>query len=659
MCGICGFVETGLTADEGHARLRAMSDTLAHRGPDDAGVWFDPASGVGLANRRLAIVDLSPDGHQPMNSPRGRYWIAFNGEVYNHRELRAELENPLAGAVAGLRGRSDTEVLLAAFERWGIEGALTRAVGMFALALWDRHERRLTLARDRLGEKPLYYGWSDGVFLFGSELKALRAHPRFRSEIDRESLAQYLRYSAVPAPRSIYRGIAKLLPGTLLRLDEGTIASRAQPQPEAYWSLARVAEDGVSDPFRGSDDEARAELERLLGQAVEQQMLADVPLGALLSGGIDSSTVVALMQARSIEPVRTFTIGFAERAYDEADAAHAVARHLGTNHEALEVTPAEAMAVVPRLPRVYDEPFADSSQLPTLLVCALVRRHVTVGLSGDGGDELFGGYNRHLWARRIWERVRPLPAPARAWAARAITAASPTRWDRWYEAGKPLLPATLHQRMVGEKMHKLARLLSADSRSALYEALVANWGRDESPLLGHRAGRSPSTAPFDGPALPGLASEVMYLDAKHYLSDDVLTKVDRASMAVGLEVRAPFLDHRVVEFAWRLPLGMKLRGGRGKWLTRQVLQQYVPKGLVERPKMGFGVPLDAWLRGPLREWAEGLLGEDRLRRDGFFDPQTVRRKWDEHQAGTRLWHHQIWAILMFQVWLEAESERSA
>src|SRR5215204_3700862 len=646
MCGITGFWQEAIESElELLALARRMAAQMEYRGPDDADEWVDAACGLGLGFRRLAIVDLSPTGRQPMQSASGRYVIVFNGEVYNFAAVRAELEKK----GYRFRGGSDTEVLLFAIEEWGLPQAIQRFVGMFGLALWDRQERTLHLVRDRLGIKPLYYGWQGGTFLFGSELKALAAHPDFRAEIDRDALALYMRHGYVPAPYAIYGGIQKLPPGTILTLRSQDDVE-ATPQP--FWSARDVAESGLAHPFTGSESEAVAALDALLRDSVALRMIADVPLGAFLSGGIDSSTVVALMQAQSARPVKTFTIGFHEAGYDEAAHASAVATHLGTDHTSLYVTPEEAQTVIPRLPTMFDEPFADSSQIPTFLVSQLARRHVTVSLSGDGGDELFGGYNRYFWGRSIWRRIGWAPSSARALGSRALTALSPEAWDRQFARLDPLLPAGLRQRTPGDKLHKLAGVLVAENPEELYRGLVSQWKRPEEVVLG---AHEPLTAISDRShwaALPDFTQRMMFLDLISYLPDDILTKVDRASMAVSLEARVPLIDHRVVAFAASIPLSMKIRDGQGKWLLRQVLDRYVPRELIERPKMGFGVPIDAWLRGPLREWAEELLDARRLQAEGFLHPDPIRQKWQEHLSGTRNWQHPLWTVLQFQAWRE-------
>ena len=650
MCGFVGFVEArGEMPRERLASLAArMAGTLHHRGPDDHGTWADESAGIALGHRRLSILDLSPEGHQPMVSAGGRYVVAFNGEIYNFPLLRTELE----GRGTRFRGHSDTEVLLAAVEAWGVRAALERFVGMFAFALWDREARTLSLCRDRMGEKPLYYGWAGNAFLFGSELKALRAHPGWRGEVDRGALALFARHNHVPAPYSIYRGVRKLVPGTFLTLrlpaEPATL-----PEPEAYWSLADAVRAGRADPFRGSGAEAADALEGLLRDAVAGQMLADVPLGAFLSGGVDSSAVVALMQAQSAARVRTFTIGFHEPGYDEAEHARAVAAHLGTDHTELYVAPEQAMELIPSLPEVYDEPFADSSQLPTLLVSRLARRNVTVSLSGDAGDELFGGYNRYFVGRNVWRGIGWAPAGLRRAISSGVHAFPPAAWDR---AGRAL-PARLRQPQLGDRVRKLAEVLAAPDPQAIYTRLISHWPHPEALVPG--AAHLP-TAVTDGsgwPPLRDFTEWMMYVDSVSYLPDDILVKVDRAAMAASLETRVPFLDHRVVEFAWRLPLRYKVRGGVGKWVLRQVLYRHVPRALIERPKQGFGVPLDAWLRGPLRDWAESLLDERRLREDGFFDPRPIRARWREHLEGRRNWQAALWCVLVFQSWMD--HDRSA
>lgn len=642
MCGFTGVLTNGRFADA--PLLQRMGNAIAHRGPDDSGEWLDADAGIGLAHRRLSIVDLSPAGHQPMLSPGGRFVIAFNGEIYNHLDLRAALPS------VAWRGHSDTETLLAAFDAFGVEATLARAAGMFAFALWDRSDRSLVLARDRLGEKPLYYGWQGDAFLFGSELKALKIHPAFKRDINRGALTLLLRHNYVPAPHSIYQGIHKLPPGTWLRVRAGRAAA-----PVPYWSIKEAAAAGQANPLQGSEGEMIDALEAQLRESIRLQMMADVPLGAFLSGGIDSSTVVALMQTQSARPVKTFTIGFEETGYNEAGYAKAVARHLGTEHTELYVTAAEAQAVIPQLPTLYDEPFSDSSQIPTFLVSRMARQHVTVSLSGDGGDELFGGYNRYFMASALWRKVRWAPHPLRQAAAAVLDAIPARMWDSLYSVASPALPQRLRTAQAGDKVHKLAQVIGARGPQDIYTRLISHWKHPADIVIG---GTEPDTAAGDAAlwqAVTAFEHQMMLVDSASYLPDDILTKVDRAAMGVSLETRVPFLDHRLVELAWRLPLSMKIRNGQGKWALRQVLHRHVPQALTDRPKMGFGLPIDSWLRGPLREWAEALLNESRLKREGYFNPQPIRALWHEHLAGRNNWQYYLWDVLMFQAWLEQET----
>jgi len=653
VCGVTGFLDrrAGLRTDTMAEVIGRMTDTLSHRGPDDDGTWLDAESGVAFGHRRLAVIDLSAAGCQPMASHGGRYVLTYNGEIYNSAAIGAEL----AAAGHRFRGHSDTEVLVTAIEQWGLHAALSRLNGMFAFALWDRQQRRLQLARDRLGEKPLYYGWAGDTFLFGSELKALRAHPDFAADIDRGALALYFRHNCVPAPHSIYAGFSKLLPGTVLTVSPA--GDSHQGPPEAYWSARDAAETGMADPLTGSATELTDELESLLGDAVSLRMNADVPLGAFLSGGIDSSTVVALMQARSTRRVKTFTIGFDDIGYDESRSAAAVARHLGTDHVEMIVSPGEAMEVIPRLPSLYDEPFADSSQIPTFIVSELARRSVTVSLSGDGGDELFAGYNRYSWCPPIWQRIGWVPSGVRRGAGALLGGLSAETWDAVFRRVGPALPSRLRVRNPGMKIQKISGILPASGLEDMYLRLASHWQDPTALVRGAREAASVVTEPKGWPRLDDPVARMMYLDLMTYLPDDILVKVDRASMGVSLEARVPMLDHRLVEFAWRVPLTMKLRDGQGKWLLRQVLHRHVPRELIERPKMGFGLPVGEWLRGPLRHWAETLLDASRLEAEGFLDATSVRTIWDSHLSGRRNMQDRLWDVLMFQSWME-ETARS-
>lgn len=647
MCGIAGLVHRGGFSTERRPTdiARDMGATLQHRGPDDCGVWGDDQAGVALAHQRLSIIDLSPGGHQPMTSACGRYVIVYNGEVYNFAELRRSLE----GEGHAFRSDSDTEVVLEACAAWGIERAVARFVGMFAFALWDTRDRRLTLVRDRLGIKPLYWGEFGGAFVFASELKALRPHPGFKPDIDRGALASYVRHACVPGPGSIFRNVHKLQPGHILVVEDG-----GAPKIEAFWDVRDFARgQGWDGGDEGDDDEAQERFEALLTDAVRLRMISDAPVGAFLSGGIDSSVVVALMQTLNAQPVKTFTVGFDEAGYDEASDAAAVARHLGTDHHAIRVTPDEARDVIPKLATIYDEPFADSSQIPTYLISKFARQNVTVCLSGDGGDELLAGYNRHVWAARRSQAMANVPRALRRLAATGLKSVSPSTWDRV----SSVLPAGKRPKQFGDKLHKLAGVLPLDDVSDQYARLVSHWADPEGVVLGAPgAGSSWGNHGLD--AMSGLSSmaDMQLRDTIGYLPDDILTKVDRATMAVSLEARVPLLDHRLVEFAWSLPDRFKCRDGAGKWLLRRVLARHVPRDMFERPKSGFAIPVGAWLRGPLKDWAAELLSEQRLREEGYFDPAPIRKMWQEHQAGARNADAALWSILMFQSWLETNAK---
>ncbi len=640
MCGITGYLDTRAQAASNEMDVigAAMASQLAHRGPDDRGIWVDEAAGVVLAHTRLAILDLSRDGAQPMQSADGRYVISYNGEIYNHDALRRELDR----LGHRFRGHADTEVLLEAISEWGVDETLHRANGMFAFAVYDRGERRLFLARDRMGEKPLYYGWFGSVLLFGSELKALRAHPAFDSSIDISALALYLRYAYIADPHCIYERIRKLPPGTFLVVQ----ASGQRSSPRAYWSMQSVSADGLAQPFAGSEEQAVEELDGLLRDSVRIRMSADVPLGAFLSGGIDSSTVVALMQAQSSRPIETFSIGFDEESINEAEWAKAVARHLRTNHHELYVTGGDVLETVPRIPSIYDEPFADASQIPTYLLSRFTRTRVTVSLSGDGGDELFGGYTRYAKAISMWQRLSLLPSAARsllAALARGDRAAVPL------ERALRLAPPSLRRRVrtAGE---------FADSRDfrAMWKALVSH-SRERLALAGEEPVTTFSAAQDAWPR--ALLDQAMLLDCLTYLPGDILTKVDRASMAVSLESRIPLLDPRIVEFAWRLPGAFKQRNGTTKWILRKVLDRYVPRELVERPKRGFSAPVARWIRGELRSWARDLLAAPRLRREGFLDADRIEVMVREHLSGQRDWGPPLWNVLVFELWLAGQRAR--
>ena len=673
MCGFAGFL-TVVPSEQANleAAVTRMALAIQHRGPDDAGAWTDEQAGIALGHRRLSIVDLSAAGHQPMDSANRRFVMVFNGEIYNHMALRSELE--LADANMVWQGHSDTETLLAGFSAWGIEATLKKAVGMFAIALWDREQKTLTLARDRFGEKPLYYGWvgsgSGTAFVFGSELKALRAYPGFVNPVCREALALYMRFTYVPAPHSIYQNIFKLEPGCMLSISGGfPLAPNAPVRPPAvhgglkihrWWSLADVVQGGAQNQIT-DEVEALKALEQRLADAVRLQSLADVPLGAFLSGGVDSSAIVALMQRQATRPVKTFTVGFEEAGFDESPHAKAVAQHLGTDHTELFVTAAEAQAVIPNLPAIYDEPFADSSQIPTHLVCKAARQQVTVALSGDAGDELFGGYNRYFWGPRIWSRLAWLPYSVRQSLGAAIRAVPTTGWDALSRPLNVLLSGSKGIASAGDKAHKLAaRLGGVRNLDDLYLSLVSEWQDPASVVKGDVGANNgllqePATllaALLPAPFLEQHQLRMMYRDSMTYLPDDILCKVDRAAMAASLETRVPFLDHRVAELAWQLPLHMKIRGNEGKWALRQVLYKYVPRELIERPKAGFGIPVGQWLRGPLRDWAESLLDEQRLLREGYFYPAPIRQKWVEHLSGRREHTASLWAVLMFHAWLD-------
>jgi asparagine synthase (glutamine-hydrolysing) len=642
MCGIAGILRRpGVTTPSClGATARSMASTLRHRGPDDSGTWLDAEAGVAIAHRRLSILDVTSCGHQPMTSACGRHVLVFNGEIYNFRDLRARL----SARGQSFRSNSDTEVLLEMIASCGVAAALEELVGMFAFAVWDRKAQTLVLARDRMGEKPLYYGWLGSDLVFASELKALRAHPAWEGNIDREAISLYLRYSYVPGPRTIYRGILKLQPGRLLCITD--LVPGVLPAPKAYWRLEDVAQTRSPGP-PPSDHEAVDALERLLGEVVQQQMVADVPLGAFLSGGVDSATVVAMMQAVSERPVRTFTIGVRDPERDEAPAARAIAEHLKTDHTEQYIHPDDALAVIPQLSTIYDEPFADSSQIPTLLVSRLARQSVTVSLSGDGGDELFAGYERYVNAPRLVGRLGWMPGPLRYLTGHLLLS-------------RPILGAVdalsgFQSGIAGERLRRLGEVLVHHSPLTLHRALHSSWPQPDTIVHG---GREPATA-FTTSTLPwtgsGFGRHMLIADALTYLPDDLLVKVDRAAMAVSLETRVPLLNHRLVEFAMQLPWHFKVRNGVRKWILRQVLYRHVPQRLFEGPKRGFSIPIGTWLRGPLRRWADSLLDPERLRQEGFFDPHLISMRWRQHLSGAADWSYPIWTILMFQQWYESQA----
>lgn len=649
MCGITGFWSSPTSTEELLTDLEPTARAILHRGPDDGGLWVDGCCGIAMGHRRLSILDLSPEGRQPMFSASGRYVIAFNGEVYNFEELRKQLPG------VAWRGHSDTEVILAAVEAWGLKTAVERFVGMFAFALWDRQERRLQLVRDRIGIKPLYYGWSGATLFFASELRAMRQHPDFHCEIDRAAVAAYLRHNYIPSPHTIYEGIYKL--------EAGTIACFAEPrqrdvEAERYWSATEIALHGQQEPFDGTASEAVEELHRSLQSAVGLRMISDVPLGAFLSGGVDSSLVVALMQAQSARAVRTFSIGFAEPEYNEAGYAAEVAKHLGTDHTEFYVTPREAQEAIPMIAGLYDEPFADSSQLPTFLLSQLTRKHVTVSLSGDGGDELFAGYTRYYWADKTWRNLQRLPRPVREVMGKSLGSLSSATWETAIGPLARVLPAHNNHSTLGNKLNKLARLMMIRDGTEFYRDFISHISDPARMVPGATEAASAFSAPSKWNGLRDYISQMQLLDILTYLPDDILVKLDRASMAVGLEARVPLLDHRVVEFAWRLPPSLKMRDGQAKWTLRQVLEKYLPRELFERPKMGFGIPVGQWLRGPLRDWAEEMLEPSRLKSDGLLDVEAVRRLWSQHLAGSDEWQYQLWNFILLQAWLRSVSRES-
>lgn len=638
MCGIVGFWSEQRYGEE---LVQYMANRLESRGPDDSGVWQDVATGLNFGHRRLSILDLSSAGHQPMRTSCGRFTLIYNGEIYNHMALREELVDNEPGLK--WQGHSDTETLMNALRVWGVGQTLSRINGMFAFAWWDSAERKLFLARDRLGIKPLYYGTQGDAFFFSSELKAFQPHPEWHGEVCRNSLAAYMRHNYVPAPHCIIKGMRKLPPGTYVQ-----VTARKAGEPICYWDICTMAQQRQDDPL----EDAQVALEKFREQlriAVNRRMLADVPLGAFLSGGYDSSLVSAVMQEQSAKPINTYSIGFEESTHNEAPHARQIAGHLKTNHTEHYVTPAEALEVIPRLPSIYDEPFSDSSQIPTSLLCMMARKHVTVSLSGDGGDELFGGYTRYAFCQRLWGRLGKLPPGARRLLAACVHAAPGVALERLQRC---VVPEGKRIDNLADRLPRLAELMRQPDRVTFYRHLVSHFKAPDELVLQADEADSFLTRRSDHPELSDYLSLMQFLDLKTYLPDDILTKVDRASMACSLEVRVPLLDHEMVEFAFGLSPQLKSRAGQGKWLLRQLAHEYIPRELLERPKMGFGVPIESWLRGPLKDWAEALLSVERLKRDCYFDPAPIRLMWEEHQQGKRRWHYYLWDVLMFQAWLD-------
>lgn len=644
MCGIAGFIDPeGFSLKNAKQIGKAMGKSIQHRGPDDSGLWIDKDYGVTLSHQRLAIIDLSESAHQPMTSSSGRYVICFNGEIYNHKDLRSELES--SGKSPLWRSHSDTETILACIDVYGLKETLVKLVGMFSIALWDNSAKEVILARDRTGEKPLYYGANGRLLLFGSELKALLAHPKFTPKINRDALCLYLRHNYIPQPHSIYEGIKKLPPGHFVKLKKSAI-------PEEYWSLNQNITSAKLNPFLGSETEALSQLDKLLVSTVKGQMQADVPLGAFLSGGVDSSLILAIMQEQSSYPIESFTIGFDNKEFNEAPFGKEVAKYLGTNHNELYVSSKTAREVIPNLPKIYDEPFSDSSQIPTFLVSEMAQKQVKVCLSGDGGDEVFGGYNRYTWGNSFLSKQVNIPKPFRTFATKLITSIPPSIWNKLLAPAFQLTPQKFRYSNIGEKLHKIAKIFNCSSFEEVYRVLISHWNFPENIVIG---GHEPQTILTSKGEIPNNLSneeQMMFYDMMMYLPGDILVKIDRAAMSVSLETRAPFLDHRVIHLASQLPLDMKIRNGTNKWCLRQLLYKRVPKHLIERPKMGFGVPIGDWLRGPLRDWAEHLLAEKNIVQSGYFKNSDIQKKWKEHLSGDRNWHYYLWDILMFESWRE-------
>lgn len=651
MCGICGFYSK--SPNKYKDIIYKMTLSLEHRGPDDAGIWQDNNFGVFLGHQRLSIMDLSKAGHQPMQSHSGRYVIIYNGEIYNHIELRGELKktNPLIK----WRSNSDTETLLETIEIWGLEKAIKKFEGMFAFCIWDKKYHCLTLVRDRLGEKPIYYGWQGSgegsVFLFGSELKALKKHPEFNKKIDREAIALQLLYSYIPDPYSIYKNIYKLLPGHYLQLSEKNLKENDLPKSKIYWSLVKTAIDGASNQFNKSEAEIKNGLENELKLTVKKQMISDAPIGAFLSGGIDSSAVVSLMQSQSNSPIKTFTIGFGDKDFNEAHYAKKIAKHLGTDHTEMYISPKEAMHVIPKLTKIYDEPFSDSSHIPAFLISQLTKQQVKVALTGDGGDELFCGYNRYIFGEKLWKLSCAMPVALRKIFSFGIQLISQKNWDTISK----YLPIINQYNNFGDKLHKGARAFDARTFFDFYHFLCSHWYKSNDVVLNSKQPKIITDGLRQQLETLNRQQQMMVLDFLTYLPGDILVKVDRASMASSIETRAPFLDHKLIEYVWKIPHKFKNKNGRGKWILKEILNQYVPKNITERPKMGFGVPISIWLRGPLKDWAENLLDEKRLKEEGFLNSRSVRKKWEEHLSGKRNWQYDLWDVLMFQAWIKEQN----
>lgn len=649
MCGITGFIS--LKADSKAdltAAIERMTRRLSHRGPDDQGIFVDEKTGVAFGHRRLSIIDLSINGRQPMTSASGRFVMVYNGEIYNYQSLARELDQ----YGVAWKGYSDTEVLLAGFEIWGMEKTLRKTNGMFALALWDKEKRSLFLARDRMGQKPLYYGYHQNYFFFSSEIKALKAHPSFHPEISRDAVIRFLRFSYVPTPYSIYNGIHKLTPGTSVEIPFHCLNTQQIPPPQPYWDLKEIALAGIANPFSCSEDDMVERLDRVLTTAVSRRMISDVPLGAFLSGGIDSSLIVALMQQNSARQVKTFTIGFGEKEFNEADVARAVSQALKTDHTELYLTPGHALEAIPVLPGLFDEPFADSSQIPTFLVSKMTKSHVTVALSGDGGDEMFAGYNRHFWGRYLWEKLEWFPVWCRTLCSRLLKAVPAKTWNRWFDRLNHGLPGRYRQHQAGDKLFKLSQVMTASDRKEFYYLLTSCWKKPAAVVVNGNEPDHPANRFHDQPAISDFTQWMQYIDMQTYLCDDIMTKVDRSSMGNSLEARSPFLDPEVVAFSWQVPMALKISRTEGKILLKKLLGRYISNDLIDRPKKGFGVPIDDWLRGPLREWARDLLNPRRLSNQGMFQVGPIQTMWKDHLSGRNNYQYHLWNVLMYQAWAE-------